>query len=131
MPKDITIVLENRPGTVADAAEALGRAGVNIEGGCGFEAGGEGIFHALVEDSQAARRALESAGLRVREERDVVLIDMPENRPGTLGKALRQIANSGANLDLIYATADGRIVISGEDVESIKRASQGVTTRAS
>jgi hypothetical protein len=35
MPKDLTIILTNRPGTLADAAEALGRAGVNIRGGCG------------------------------------------------------------------------------------------------
>jgi hypothetical protein len=130
MPKNITIILENRPGTLADAAEALGRAGINIDGGCGFEAGGEGVFHVLVADGQAARQALESAGLRVRDERDVVLLDMPENRPGSLGKVLRQIANAGANLDLIYATADGRIVIGGQDVEAIKRSAQGVGARS-
>jgi hypothetical protein len=31
--KDLAILLENRPGTLADMGEALGRAGVSIEGG--------------------------------------------------------------------------------------------------
>jgi hypothetical protein len=130
MPKDLTVVLENRPGTLADAAEALGKAGINIDGGAGFEAGGAGIFHILVEDSQAARRALESAGLQVRDEKEVVLLDMPENRPGSLGNVLRQIANAGANLDLIYATADGKIAVSGENIEAIKRSAQGAAARS-
>jgi len=61
------VILVNRPGTLADAAEALGRAGVNIAGGCGFPAAGEGIFHVLVEDPTTARRALEAAGMEVRQ----------------------------------------------------------------
>ncbi|NIT57181.1 MAG: amino acid-binding protein, partial [Phycisphaerae bacterium] len=36
MAKDLTVILEDRPGTVADMGEALGKAGINIEGGCGF-----------------------------------------------------------------------------------------------
>jgi len=36
MVKDLTVVLEDRPGTAADMGEALGKAGVNIDGFCGF-----------------------------------------------------------------------------------------------
>ncbi len=32
MAKDLTVILEDRPGTIADMGEALGKAGVNIEG---------------------------------------------------------------------------------------------------
>ncbi len=42
MPADITVLMENRPGALADIAEALGQAGVNIEGMCGFVTGGRG-----------------------------------------------------------------------------------------
>lgn len=31
--KDLTIALEHRPGALADMGDALGRAGVSIEGG--------------------------------------------------------------------------------------------------
>ena len=34
--KDLTIYLEDRPGTLADMSEALGKAGINIEGLAGF-----------------------------------------------------------------------------------------------
>jgi hypothetical protein len=116
------VILVNRPGTLADAAEALGRAGVNIEGGCGFPSGSEGVLHVLVEDAAGARSALEQAGLEVRAERDVVLLDRLPDEPGTLGSALRRIADAGVNVDLLYSTADGRVVLGGEDVDGLRRA---------
>ncbi len=122
MATDLTIVLVNRPGTLADAAESLGRAGINIEGTCGFPSGGEGIMHVLVEDAQSARRAIEQAGLEVRAEREVALLDRLPERPGSLGEALRRIASAGVNVDLLYLTTDGRVVLSGEDVAGLQRA---------
>ena len=41
--KDLTILLENRPGELARMGEALGRAGVSIEGGGAWMAGEQGI----------------------------------------------------------------------------------------
>ena len=122
MPKDLMVIVVNRPGTLADAAEALGNAGVNIDGGCGFPADGEGVFHILVEDAAGARRAVEGAGLEVRAERDVVLLDPLPDQPGSLGIALRRIADAGVNVDLLYSTADGRVVLGGDDVEGLRRA---------
>lgn len=122
MSKDLMVILVNRPGTLADAAEALGRAGINIEGGCGSPSGAEGVFHVLVDDAAGARRALEQAGFEVRAERDVVLLDRLPDQPGTLGAALRRIADAGVNVDLLYSTADGRVVLGGEDVEGVRRA---------
>lgn len=125
MPKDLMVILANRPGTLADAAEALGRAGVNIEGACGFPAAGEGVLHVLVEDAASARSALEQAGLEVRQERDVALLDRLPDEPGTLGSALRRIADAGVNVDLIYPAADGRVVLGGDDVDGLRRAAGG------
>lgn len=121
MPKDLTVVLVNRPGTLADAGEALGRAGINVDGVCGFPSGTEGILHVLVEDASAARDALTAAGLEVRDERDVVVTSV-EDRPGAGGALLRRVAEAGANVDLIYLTTDGRLVLSGGDVPAIQRA---------
>lgn len=121
MPKDLTVVLVNRPGTLADAAEALGRAGINIDGVCGFPSGSEGIMHVLVEDASGARDALTAAGMEVRNERDVVVASV-EDRPGTGGELLRRVADAGANVDLMYLTMDGRLVLGGGDVSAIQRA---------
>lgn len=122
MPTDLTVILVDRPGTLADAAEALGGAGLNIEGVCGFPAGGEGVLHVLVEDADAARRALEAAGLEVRAEREVVVLDQLPQQPGTLGATLRRIADAGVNVDLLYNTEEGRVVLSGADVAGVRKA---------
>ena len=59
--KDLAIALENRPGALAEMGEALGRAGVSIEGGGVFEGGAHFLFH----DADAACAALHAAGIRV------------------------------------------------------------------
>ncbi len=60
---DLAIDLENRPGALADMGDALGRAGVSIEGGGAFVVNGQGIAHFLFADGAAAREALEAAGI--------------------------------------------------------------------
>lgn len=125
MPRDLTVVLQDRPGTVADAAQALGRAGVNIEGACGFVSSGEGILHLLVDDAAKARRAMEEAGLEVREDREVIVLDRLPDQPGSLGDALRRIADAGGNLNLIYNGQDGSVVLGGDDAEALRNAAGG------
>jgi hypothetical protein len=120
--KDLTVILVNKPGTLADAFEALGRAGINSVGACGFPSSGEGILHVLVEDAAAARQALEGVGLTVRDERDVVIVGPLPAQPGTAGALLRRIADQGVNVDLIYLTEDGRAVLSGDDVPALATA---------
>ena len=122
--KDLTVILVNEPGTLADALEALGGAGVNVIGACGFPAAGEGILHVLVEDAERARRAVEGAGLEVRAERDVVMLGPLAAEPGAGGALLRRIAAQGVNVDLVYLAEDGRVVLSGDDIAALERAAR-------
>ena len=71
--KDLMIALSNRPGALAEMGDALGRAGVSIEGGGAFVVNGKGVAHFLFEDGAAARNALEAAGISVLEEREVLV----------------------------------------------------------
>lgn len=121
MNKDLTVVLEDRPGTIADLGEALGEAGINIDGICGIPCEGKGILHILVEDASGARRALEAAGLQVTNERDVFLHES-EDRPGMLGEVARKIANAGVNVDLIYKATKTKLVIGADDLEKAQAA---------
>jgi hypothetical protein len=121
MATDLTVGLINRPGTLAQASDALGRAGVNIEGACGFVSGEQAVYHVLVEDLERARRSLIDAGFEIQEERQVALTPI-ENRPGAAAALLRQIADAGLNVDLLYMTGDGRLVLSGDDVPGLRRA---------
>ncbi len=116
--KDIKVVLENRPGTLADMGEALGNAGVNIEGMCG-PCEGDGEAHVLVDDAVAARAALGEAGIDVQEERDVLVITVPD-KPGALGEICRRIGDAGVNIDFFYAATNTRIVLGVDDLEKAK-----------
>lgn len=121
MTTDLTIGLFDRPGTLAQASDALGRAGINIEGACGFVAGGQGVYHVLVKDAEPARRALMDAGFEIKAERIVVVLPI-ENRPGAAARLLRRIANAGVNLDVMYTTLDGQVVLGGDDARAIRQA---------
>lgn len=119
MAMDLTVILQNVPGTMADLGEALGNAGINIKGGCGFPCEGQGELHILVEDAAAAKQALVDAGFEVRNEREVLVLDI-EDRPGELGEITRGIANAGVNADLFYLTANGQLVLGVDDLDKAR-----------
>jgi hypothetical protein len=119
--KQITITAEDRPGAAAKAADAIAKAGINIEGHCATTSAGQGTMHIIASDPAGARRALEGAGFTIKGERDVAIIDT-ENRPGTLAKALRQIADAGVNLDITYSLVANRIVVGSSDIAKLRDA---------
>ena len=121
MATDITLALVDQPGTLAKASDALGRAGVNIDGACGYVCDAQGVFHVLVQDVERGRRALLNSGFIIEDERRVVATPV-ENRPGAAAELLRRVAEAGVNVDLLYMTLDGRLVLGGSDVSKIERA---------
>lgn len=116
---DLTVELEDRPGTLAKATEAIAKAGINIEGAAGFPCGGAGVFHVLTKDARATRKALESAGFKITAERQVLCVDV-EDKPGTAAKIFRRIADASVNLDLVYEATNNRLVIGGDNVQKVK-----------
>jgi hypothetical protein len=121
MPTDLTVVLVNKPGSDAAVMQALGSAGINIDGITGSSCGGEGILHILVSDGAAARQALESAGQTVRAVTEVLLYPV-EDRPGAGGAIMRRIADAGVNVDFIYLSVKGQLVIGATDIEKARAA---------
>ena len=121
MAKDLTVILADRPGTLADLGETLGKAGINIDGMCGFPCEGRGVIHVLVEDGASARRVLEEGGMEVSGEREVLVLE-GEDRPGTFGEITRKIANAGVNVDLCYLATKTRLVIGADDLEKAQAA---------
>ena len=126
--KDLKVTLENRPGTLADLSEALGRAGVNIEGICGFARevrGGEDrefvthIAHILVEDAAKAEKALKATGIRVEDQHEALIIDI-RNRPGELAAVTRRIADAGINIDFFYTATRTRMILGVSDPEKAR-----------
>jgi hypothetical protein len=122
--KDLTIILENRPGALAEMGEALGRAGVSVEGGGAFVVGGSGVAHFLFADGDAARQALEAAGIRVLEEREVLIQRLNQAQPGQLGKISRLMAEAGVNLEVIYSDHDNNLILVVNDLEKGRAVSE-------
>lgn len=120
MAKDLRLLLEDKPGQLAKVGEALGKAGVNIDGLCGVTWEGKGVIHVLVEDAAKARRALEANQLHVDQEQEVLILEV-EDRPGVLGNIARRLANAGVNLNLAYLATSTRLVIGADDLEKARR----------
>ena len=115
--KDLAIELADRPGALAEMGEALGRAGVSVEGGGAWVVDGRGVAHFLFHDGAAARRALEAAGIRVLAEREVVVQRLRQDEPGQLGKLTRRMAEAGVNIEVLYSDHDHQLILVVDDVE--------------
>ena len=125
MASDLTINLENKPGTLAQVGEALGNAGINIEGVAGMADAGSGAVHLLVTDAGLARSALEDAGIECGGDREVEIVSIVD-QPGEMGRHLRRVADAGINIDLVYLATGTRLVLgSSSDPDGLRQALHG------
>jgi hypothetical protein len=117
MATDLTITVDDRPGGLASIGEALGGAGINIEGLCGHGGEGLGRVHVCVMDGAAARTALEAAGLKVEGEADAILGEpvAGADQPGTMGPMARAVAEAGINVREVYLATNSRVVMVTDD----------------
>jgi hypothetical protein len=123
MATDLSISVADQPGGLAGAAEALGAAGVNVEGVAGLGGGGTGHVHLLVQDAAGARAALEGAGYTIDGEREAVVLDVgAEDRPGKLGELARMAADAGVNLAACYVATGSRLVFVADDAAALRAA---------
>lgn len=118
MFKDVKVRLENKPGTLADLGEALGKYGVNIEGLCG-PCEEEGVARVLVDNVNSAHIALKKAEIAIIDESDVLVLKI-EDKPGEIGKICRRLADAGVNIEFFYAAANTRVVLGVADIEKAK-----------
>ncbi len=123
-PHDVEIALDNRPGSLAEMGEALGRAAVSIEGGGSFVVNGQGVAHFLVADGNAARTALEAAGISVVAIREVVIQRLDQATPGQLGKLSRRMADSGVNIEVLYSDHEHRLILVVDDPAKARAVAQ-------
>ncbi len=129
--QDMTIDLENRPGALAEMGEALGAAGVSVEGGGAWVVDGRGAAHFLVADGEAARRALEIAGIRVLAVRDVLVQRLDQSTPGQLGRIARRMAEAGVNIETLYSDHQNQLILVVDDLEAGREVSAAWTRERS
>jgi hypothetical protein len=126
MSTDLTVVVDDRAGQLAHLGEALGDAGINIEGFCATTQDGIGIVHVLVENAMVAQNALILADLKVEGESDAVVVDLTDeaDRPGALGRMAGRVASAGVNISVAYLATKNRGVLVTSDNEKTREALQ-------
>ena len=115
--RDLGFELAHRPGALAAMGEALGAAGVSIEGGGAFLVAGKGHAHFLVAEADAARavEALRRAGIAPVSMREVVVLKLDQGRPGQLGLAARRMAEAGVQIEVQYSDHANRLILVVDD----------------
>lgn len=94
--KEITVIAEDRPGIMADVAEVLAKAGVNIESIDAEALGANAIVRLIVDRYDDALRALSGAHFHALTE-DAILVRL-DDEPGSLARIARRFKDAGVNL---------------------------------
>ncbi len=100
--KQLTVALENRPGTLAQVAKVLADAKVNVLALLGSTAGVQGSVQVVVDNINRAKKALAGAGF-AHSEGTLEEFELA-NKPGALAELAGRLAKKGINIDCAYAT---------------------------
>lgn len=96
----LSVFLENRPGTLAELCYVLARAKINIIAMTTSDAIDHAVDRLVVSEPKKAVRLFEERGVLVIET-DVLLIEGP-NLPGSLGRLAQTLADAKINIDYLY-----------------------------
>jgi hypothetical protein len=118
--KDITIILENKPGTLAQMGEILGKAGISLEGGGVFAQDGKGVAHFLVAEADRAKEVLETNGITVSAINPVLIQRLRQEVPGQLGKIAGLMERNNINILAQYSDHDNQLILVVDDHEKGK-----------
>ena len=104
MPTTTQLVIsgKSKPGVLAQVAQVLGEAKVNIKAFSAPEVTGAGKLRLLVADLEGARAALKAAKIRFAEETALVL--SLTNKPGALREVADLLTKARINIKCGYCT---------------------------
>ena len=100
--KQLSVMVENKRGALAELCSRLAEKAVNIVGLMVPEQMGVAPIRLVVNNTDTARKVLEGMGLKFTEE-DVLAVQV-SNRPGALGKLTRKLADNKLDVKYAYAT---------------------------
>jgi hypothetical protein len=124
MATEFTVILPDRPGTLAQLGAALGDAGVNIEAIQGMSRDGRSITKFISGDMDRAAAALRQAGLAFTT-REVLIVRVLDE-PGMLGDVALVMSHAGINIDSVYVTSRGHVVLGVDDLDGAIQVAGGM-----
>ena len=111
----LTVFLENRSGRLAEVADLLGAAGINIRGFSTTEAAEYGILRLIVTDPLRARDLLTESGFTTHVTQ-VICVKVPD-APGGLARVLDELAAAGVSIQYLYSISFQNICFAVPDVD--------------
>jgi hypothetical protein len=104
MPTTTQLVIsgKSKPGVLAQVAQVLGEAKVNIKAFSAPEVAGTGKLRLLVADLEGARTALKAA--KVKHTEETALLLSLENKPGALKEVADLLTKARINIKCGYCT---------------------------
>ncbi len=102
----LSVFLENKPGKLADAVEAISGAGINIRAMSIADTRDFGILRLIVSDLYAAKKVL--SGTSIVLDTPVIAVKM-DDKAGALCHVLQVLDKNAINVEYMYAfTASGK-----------------------
>ena len=102
----LSVFLENKPGQLRTACEALTKARINLVTLSLADTAQFGILRLIIQDWQTAKTVLEQAGCVVKVT-EVLALEVAD-RPGGLAQILELVDRAGLNIEYMYAFAEKR-----------------------
>jgi hypothetical protein len=124
MATELTVILEDRPGALAGLCTVLGDARVNIEAIQGTTRPGHGVVQFVPNDPERAAHSLAAAGIA--HTRREVLVVRVLDEPGMLGDVALVVSRAGINIDSVYVTTRGYIVLGVDDLDGAIQVAGGM-----
>jgi hypothetical protein len=129
MAIEFQVDLKNEPGSLARLATVLGEADVNIDAIQGRSGRTESTVHFVPDSPEHATRVLDDAGVGFLT-RDVLIVKVLD-QPGMLGDVALVMSEAGINIDAVYVTTKGYVVLGVDDYDGAVQVAGGMAVMES
>ena len=128
--KQISVFLENRPGTLAEVLGVLGEHDINLRAMAVADTADFGILRLVVNEPDKVERVLKGANFAVKIT-PVLAMKVPDH-PGGLLSEIKKLTAAGINIEYVYAFAtaasdEARVVLK---VDNLSKAEQVLLSEA-
>jgi len=104
--KQISVFLENNAGRLGEVTRVLAQAGINLRAISIADTADFGILRLIVNSSDHALNALNSAGFTTRVS-DVAAVEI-DDTPGSLAKVMELFQKTRVNIEYLYASLQSK-----------------------
>ena len=122
--KELSVMLENKPGALAELCSRLAEKAVNILGLMAPEQAGTAPVRLVVNHVDTAKKIFDQLGIKYTEH-DVLNVPLSD-KPGALGKLTRKLADHNVNVKYAYGTilkgaGKANVILGVSDVDAASK----------